>query len=310
MRVPARSIGRDRSSVGGLSAFFGVAPDPDEPDAHPAHTEHDHRRYEPGEDRAADHQSVGQRLADAMRHHDRTRAGREMREDEERAEPIMRHEADVPRILDESGGRARREAPSGVDAEIRPCENEDRVHVAQHVEGEVDARGDLEGAEAVSGRRRMTPDEEEPGANLEEEERHHQRLQDVVAVHVAENFHHRVVRPFAGTLLSERNSSASAIAQHATQSEVSGTGSWRMVRTTPTKTNKGGAATASRATRLARNCATVGRPISEKDIAASIAISGIAKARARDAAALSHDRIEAPSAMRATLVWKPCKANG
>ena len=90
-------------------AFFGVAPDSDEPDAHPAHTEHDHRRYEPGEDRAADHQSVGQRLADAMRHHDRTRAGRKMREDEERAEPIMRHQADVPPVLDESGGRARRE---------------------------------------------------------------------------------------------------------------------------------------------------------------------------------------------------------
>ena len=107
MRVPARSIGRDRSSVGGLSTFFGVAPDSDEPDAHPAHTEHDHRRYEPGEDRAADHQSVAQRLADAMRHHDRTRAGREMREDEERAEPIMRHEADVPRILDESAGVAK-----------------------------------------------------------------------------------------------------------------------------------------------------------------------------------------------------------
>src|SRR5262245_8579575 len=41
----------------------------------------------------------------------------------------------------------------------------------------------------------------------------------------------------AGTLLSERNSSASAIAQHATQSQVSGTGSCSMVRTTPTKTN-------------------------------------------------------------------------
>src|SRR5262249_39100686 len=121
----------------------------DELDAHSAHTKHDHRRYEPGEDRAADHQSVGQRLADAMRHHDRTRAGRKMREDEERAEPIMRHESDVPRILDESGGRARREAPSGVDAKICPCENEDRVHVAQHIKGEVDAGRDLEGAETV-----------------------------------------------------------------------------------------------------------------------------------------------------------------
>jgi len=46
-----------------------------------------------------------------VRHHDTTSASRKMREDEERAEPIMRHEADVPPVLDESGGRAGR----GVD---------------------------------------------------------------------------------------------------------------------------------------------------------------------------------------------------
>src|SRR5215475_8608300 len=61
----------------------------------------------------------------------------------------------------------------------------------------------------------------------------------------------------AGAPLSDRSSSASAIAQHATHSHVSGTGSCSMVRTTPTKTNKVGAATASRATRFARNCAAV-----------------------------------------------------
>jgi hypothetical protein len=70
-----------------------------------------------------------------MRHHDPTRAGRKMREDEECAEPIMRHEPDVPFVLDESGGRACREVPSGVDAKICPCEYEDRVHVTQHVKG-------------------------------------------------------------------------------------------------------------------------------------------------------------------------------
>src|SRR5262249_27004944 len=107
--------------------------------AHPAHTEHDHRRNEPGDDRAADHESVGECLADTVRHHDPTRAGRKMREDEECAEPIMRYEADIPGVVDETGGRARREAPSGVDAKICPCEYEDRVHVAQHVKGEVDA---------------------------------------------------------------------------------------------------------------------------------------------------------------------------
>ena len=83
-----------------------------------------------------------------------------------------------------------------------------------------------------------------------------------------------------------------------------------MVRTTPTKVNKVGAATASRAVRFARNCATVGRPISEKDIAASMAISGIAKARARHAAALSHDKVDAPDAMCVTLVLKLSRAKG
>ena len=74
-----------------------------------------------------------------MRHNDPTCPSREMCEDKEQPEPIMRQEADVPRVLDEASGRARSEAPPGVDAEKRPCENEDRVRVAQHVEGEVDA---------------------------------------------------------------------------------------------------------------------------------------------------------------------------
>src|SRR5215831_5469388 len=119
------------------SVYVDTAFGSDEPDAHSAHTEHDHRRYEPGGDRAADHEPVGERPADAMRHHDRTRAGRKMREDEECCEPIMRHEADVPWVLDQPGWRAGGEAPSGVDAKICPCEYEDRVHVAQHVKGEV-----------------------------------------------------------------------------------------------------------------------------------------------------------------------------
>ncbi len=120
-----------------------------------------------------------------------------MRKDEECAEPIMRHEADVPGVLDEASGRARREAPPAVDAEIRPRENKDRVHVTQHIKAEVDARGDLESAEAIAGRRRQTPGEEEPGADLKKEERNHQRLQNVGAVDVPKHFHHRVVRPFA-----------------------------------------------------------------------------------------------------------------
>src|SRR5215831_9318479 len=109
--------------------------------------------------------------------------------------------------------------------------------MAQHVKGEIDARGDLEGAEAVGGRGGQPPGEKEPSANLEKEKRYHQRLQDVGAVDVAEYFHHRVVRlctgtrrtaTLAGASLSDRSSSASAIAQHATHSHVSGTGSCSM----------------------------------------------------------------------------------
>src|SRR5215469_2500571 len=95
-------------------------------------------------------ESVGERFADAVRHDDRTRPSSQVRKDEEHAKPIMRHEADVPRVLYKASGRARREAPPGVDAEISPCENEDGIHVAQHVKGEVDAGGDLKGAEAVA----------------------------------------------------------------------------------------------------------------------------------------------------------------
>src|SRR5215510_5055709 len=95
------------------SVYVDTAFGSDEPDAHSAHTKHDHCRNDPGDNRAADHESVGERLADAMRHNDRTRPSREMRQDEEHAEPIMRHEADVPRVLDEACWRARGEAPAG-----------------------------------------------------------------------------------------------------------------------------------------------------------------------------------------------------
>jgi hypothetical protein len=33
-------------------------------------TEHDHRRNDPGDDRAADHESIGERFAHAMRRND------------------------------------------------------------------------------------------------------------------------------------------------------------------------------------------------------------------------------------------------
>jgi hypothetical protein len=88
----------------------------DEPDAHAAHTQQDHRGGDPGGDRAADHESVGEGFADAVRHDGRTRPSPEVGKDEEHAKPIMRHKADVPRVLYKASGRGRREAPPGVEA--------------------------------------------------------------------------------------------------------------------------------------------------------------------------------------------------
>jgi hypothetical protein len=78
--------------------LFGAGSNSDQLDAHPALTEHDRNHNNTGDDGGADHESVGERLAHEMRDHDRMRAGREMRQGEKRAEPIIRHEADVFRI--------------------------------------------------------------------------------------------------------------------------------------------------------------------------------------------------------------------
>jgi hypothetical protein len=94
---------------------------------------------------------------------------------------------------------------------------------------------------------------------------------------------------------------------------VIGWGPTYLERTTPTKVNKVGAAKASRAARFARNCAAIGWPIPVRDIAASIAISGTAKASARYAAALSHHKAKAPaptSGMRVTLAAKSVFGQG
>ena len=94
---------------------------------------------------------------------------------------------------------------------------------------------------------------------------------------------------------------------------VIGWGPTYLERTTPTKVNKFGAAKASRAARFARNCAAIGWPIPVRDIAASIAIGGTAKASARYTAALSHHKAKAPaptSGMRVTLAAKSVFGQG
>src|SRR5277367_3835572 len=110
----------------------------------------------------------------------------------------MRHEPDVPRVPDEPHWCARGESPSSVDAEIRARENEDRIHVPQHIERKIDARGDLERTEGVAGRCSRAPDEEEPSTDLEEKKRHNQWLDEFRTIDVPEHLHHCLVHPWAG----------------------------------------------------------------------------------------------------------------
>jgi hypothetical protein len=64
LRSSILSCGNQRRAEG----LRRSAPDSNELDAHPAHTEHDHRRNESGDDRAADHEPVGERRADGTRY--------------------------------------------------------------------------------------------------------------------------------------------------------------------------------------------------------------------------------------------------
>ena len=89
----------------------------------------------------------------------------------------MRHETDVPWILDKACGRTRGEIPSSVNAKVGAGEDENRIHVAKHVKGEIDARSDLKGTEAVAGAAVCRPDTIESSADLEEEKCNQERLQ-------------------------------------------------------------------------------------------------------------------------------------
>jgi hypothetical protein len=64
--------------------------------------------------------------------------------------------------------RTRGEVPIGVDAQVCASEDEDRIHVAKHVKGEIDARSDLKGTEAVARCRGVPPGKIESSADLEE----------------------------------------------------------------------------------------------------------------------------------------------
>src|SRR5262245_2454890 len=97
----------------------------DELETQAAHAEHDRGRNDAGEDRASDHEAVRESLAGPMRHHHRTRPHRDVRENEEYPQPIIGHETDVPRILDEASRRARGEIPSRVNAQVSTSEDED-----------------------------------------------------------------------------------------------------------------------------------------------------------------------------------------
>src|SRR5262245_22599315 len=128
-----------------------------------------------------------------MGHHHRTGPRRDVRENEEYPQPIMGQETDVPWVLDEAGRRSRGETPSHVNAQVCAGEDEDRIHVAKHVKGEIDARSDLKGTEAVARRRGVPPDKIEPSADLKEKKCDQERLQYLGSIDMTEDLHHRVI---------------------------------------------------------------------------------------------------------------------
>src|SRR5262245_44765944 len=115
----------------------------------------------------------------------------------------------------------------------------------------------------------------------------------------------------AAAFLSALNSVTTASTQHATQNQVSGTGSPNMESTTPRKVNIVGAATDRSAMRLARSCATVGWRISPKCIATTSATVGTAKARSNETVAVSQG--STPTSLLVilvTLTLKPIRMKG
>src|SRR5262249_55675108 len=163
----------------------------------------------------------------------------------------------------------------GVDAKVGTGEDEDRIHVAKRVKGEIDARSDLESPEAIARRRRVPPHKVEARADLKEKKGDQERLHHLRSIDMTEDLHHRVIgarpispvrwlamwsarkipmmasadRPWAtrsaagtgrtlpraGALLSARKSATAASVQNVTQNQVSGTGSPNMASTTPMK---------------------------------------------------------------------------
>ena len=112
--------------------------DPDT--AHPS----DDRGRDDDADRDAYHpKGIGVASIDAVRDQHHSQARRDVAQDEEDAERVMRQETDVPGVMDEPGWGADREIPIGRYAEKGAGVDEDRVHVPEDEQREIGTRGDL-----------------------------------------------------------------------------------------------------------------------------------------------------------------------
>jgi hypothetical protein len=105
---------------------------------HSAHSEQDQGRDEAAGQRSTDHDSVGDCPTPPMGEKHAPQSRRQMGKNEKDPKPVVRNEANIPGISDQPLRRARGERLARVYLKIRSGKNEDRIHVADHIERKID----------------------------------------------------------------------------------------------------------------------------------------------------------------------------
>lgn len=114
----------------------------------------------------------------AMGDQHRSQPRRDVAQRKKDAERIMRHQPDVPRVMDETGRRADGEIPVGRDTQKTPGINKDGIHVAEDEQREIGARGDLICPVKALRDPAPAPGQIEASADLEEHGRHQKWFTD------------------------------------------------------------------------------------------------------------------------------------
>ena len=154
-----------------------------------AHAQHYQGIDRRGGDGTAYHRPIGKGFSHSMGEQDRPQAGHQVSEHEKNRKPIVGYQPDVPGILDEAGWRSRGESPVGIDAIVRASKDENRIHMAENVEGQEHAAGDLERSESVHRSRNSAHCEMESAGDLKQEESDNDGLNDRLSIDVPEQLH-------------------------------------------------------------------------------------------------------------------------